>query len=828
MPYPPFRSRRVRSLVVVSIRLASLALLVASFPASLAAADLDFAHDIAPILRQHCAKCHAGDKLQGGFSLNTREELLAGGESGKVVVPGKSGASALIERITTTDADLRMPPEGPRLPPGQVGKLKAWIDTGMKWEPGLTLAKSAYEPPLKPRRPTLPPGEGNPLDRLVNVHLAAKKLPPLEPIGDAEFLRRASLDLVGLLPEPDVTQKFLADPASEKRAALVGSLLADDVAYAEHWLTFWNDLLRNDYSGTGFITGGRKQITTWLYRSLVDNKPYDQMVRELISPSAESEGFIQGIRWRGDVSASQSNEIQFSQSVSQSLLGINMKCASCHDSFVDRWKLNDAYGLAAIFSNRPLPNHRCDKPTGETAKARWIFPELGDVRADAPQPERLKQLAALLVHPDNGRLSRTIVNRLWQRLLGRGIVHPVDAMDSEPWSADVLDFLAADLQDHGYDLKHTLALIATSRTYQARIHSTDEATAKRANEFRGPVARRLSAEQFVDAVWQLTGAAPVRTDAGVVRGRTNAPKSGVKDADPTAAESAKLTARWIWSSPDAAAGAPASQTVVFRHRFELSQAPRTAIASLTCDNEYALFVNGQPAASDTNWETVESVALEGKLKQGANELVVVAFNGGAGPNPAGFVCELRVRYADGKSTTIASNDAWQWTSTKPDGRGRFKKEPDDWKPAAVLANPAVWEGRVAADLLAGLSNVTSIRMVRASLMKNDFLMRSLGRPHREQIVTARPEELTTLEAIDLANSEILANYLARGGQRWVTQAATDPRQAVESIYWYALCRAPTADEATLALELLGPQPTPDRAADLLWCILMLPEFQFIR
>ena len=93
----------------------------------------------------------------------------------------------------------------------------------------------------------------------------------------------------------------------------------------------------------------------------------------------------------------------------------------------------------------PLKIARCDKETGAVAQAAWIFPELGQVKADAPQPERLKQLAALMTHPEeNGRFTRTIVNRLWHRLMGRGIVHPVDAMQTEPWSADLLDFLAAE------------------------------------------------------------------------------------------------------------------------------------------------------------------------------------------------------------------------------------------------------------------------------------------------------------------------------------------------------------------------------------------------
>ncbi len=125
--------------------------------------------------------------------------------------------------------------------------------------------------------------------------------------------------------------------------------------------------MRNDYVGTGYIDGGRRPISRWLITALRGNKPYDAFVRELVAPSVESEGFANGIIWRGRVNASQIRELQFSQNVGQVFLGINLKCASCHDSFIDDWKLEDAYGLAAVVADAPLEIHRCDMPTGRTA-----------------------------------------------------------------------------------------------------------------------------------------------------------------------------------------------------------------------------------------------------------------------------------------------------------------------------------------------------------------------------------------------------------------------------------------------------------------------------
>jgi hypothetical protein len=205
------------------------------------------------------------------------------------------------------------------------------------------------------------------------------------PLDDAAFLRRVSLDLVGLLPTPERLEAFLADPAPDKRERAVGELLDDDQAYAEHWLTFWNDLLRNDYEGTGYIDGGRKAITPWLYRALRENTPYDRFVRELISPTPESEGFIKGIKWRGAVNASQVPELQFAQNVGQVFLGVNLKCASCHDSFIDSWKLDDTYALAAVIADAPLELYRCDKPTGATGPGPIPLPRAGLDRRRATQ-----------------------------------------------------------------------------------------------------------------------------------------------------------------------------------------------------------------------------------------------------------------------------------------------------------------------------------------------------------------------------------------------------------------------------------------------------------
>ena len=816
--------------VLQAIKLATsvLAMIPIGAQPVLAQKPIDFAHEIVPVLRKHCAECHSGDNRKGSFSIDTRSDILKGSENGLVIELGKSAASRIMDLLTSDIEGERMPPEGARVSPREVELLKRWIDAGVPWEDGFAFRAPAYEPPLKPRNPELPAarnGRMHPIDRVIDNHIATFEAPVPGSISDEAFARRSALDITGLLPETEKLQRFLNDKSPNRRASFIDALLADDEAYAEHWLTFWNDLLRNDYGGTGFITGGRKQISGWLYDSLLTNKPYNRFVHELIAPPTDaSRGFIEGIKWRGEVSAGQTVEIQFAQSVSQSLLGINMKCASCHDSFVDRWKLDEAYGLAAIYSSKDLEIHRCDKAIGRIAKAKWLFPELGDVDATAKPDERLRQLADLMTHPENGRFTRTIVNRLWHRMMGRGIVHPTDSMHTEPWCSDLLDMLASDFLQHGYDLKHTLRFIANSAAYQSQTEVLTVDADTRAYSYHGPRAKRMTAEQFIDTVWQLTDAAPTRMDATFVRGKVGVPF----------ANSLSLTANWIWSTDGKIKPHASGEKRSFRKQFQLPMSFGQAGAVITCDNRFTMFLNGKKVASGDNWETPVGVRLQG-LVTGKNELLVVAENQGNAPNPAGLFFEAKVwsegvaPESDAPLLTLVSDGSWEFTAKTPNDKGKYAKEPKDWQPAVAVAAQGTWSA-VVPKLQAELARSTTVShsMVRASLLKSDPMMRALGRPNRDQIVSMRPNELTTLEAMELANGSILANTLTTGAENLFKVQWLNNNAMVEWLYPFAYSRSPNKEELSVANELLGSEMTARGIEDLLWVVVMQPEFQWVR
>lgn len=475
--------------------------------------------EVRTILAHNCYSCHSETKTKGDLRLDSREAMMKGGKDGVVIIPDHPDKSELIRRISLPKGDKEaMPTKGKRLTEREINVLKFWIEKGALWPDGKQ--KSIYRvAALEPRNPALPAANGDiilPVDRFVNVYFQKNKIAWKPVVNDRIYIRRVYLDIIGLLPPPEKIEAFVADTRPDKRELLAKELLSRNDDYAQHWISFWNDALRNDYSGTGYITGGRFDITKWLYTSLEVNKPYNWFVKELISPTKESAGFIKGIQWRGTINSSQRTEMQAAQNVSQVLLGLNLKCASCHDSFISDWKLADSYAFANIFADTLLEINRCDKPTGKIAGTKILFPELGEISVNATTEKRLRQLADFLVQPKDGRLYRTAVNRIWAQLLGRGIVEPVDMMDNMPWSEDLLDWMASDFVANGYDMKKLIYTIVTSKTYQLPSSSVKEASDIMANtyKFTGMVRRRLSAEQFTDAL--STAFTPVYADSAIV------------------------------------------------------------------------------------------------------------------------------------------------------------------------------------------------------------------------------------------------------------------------------------------------------------------------
>jgi uncharacterized membrane protein/mono/diheme cytochrome c family protein len=463
------------------------------------------------IFAHNCYKCHGDEKVKGELRLDSKGMTFKGGENGPVIIPGNSAESELFRRISlpSSHKDV-MPSKGKKLSESDIAIINFWIQQGAPWPDGPDKNEIFKNAALAPRNPALPSASGihtNPVDRWTNQYFVKNKIEWPELVDDRTYLRRIFLDIIGLLPTQQDVEAFSKDTRPDKRAIWSRKLLDREDDYAINWLTFWNDALRNDYTGTGYITNGRYAITDWLYKSIKSNKPYDQFVKELVSPDESSKGFVEGIKWRGVVNSSQRTEMQAAQNVSQVFLGLNLKCASCHNSFISDWKLEDAYAFANIFADTTLEINRCDKPTGKFTDARMLWKELGSIDNKAKVSVKRAQLAENLVKPQNGRLYRTLVNRIWAQIMGRGFIEPLDMMDNDPWSQDMLDWIAFNFQQNKSDIKELIYLITTSNTYQlpsAGFKEPNEIVALE-YKFTGRLRKRMTAEQFADAGSALFG-----------------------------------------------------------------------------------------------------------------------------------------------------------------------------------------------------------------------------------------------------------------------------------------------------------------------------------
>ena len=782
--------------------------------AALGAADfspeqLTLSAEARGIFAHHCTKCHGQQKQKGELRLDTKEYALKGGEDGVVLVPEKAAESEIIKRVMLPKGhDDAMPPKGGPLEVGDIETLRKWIAAGAPWPEGETAGIVFQRASLAPRKPRFPDGSEkikNPVDKFVAAYFRDQKMTSPPRIDDRAFLRRVSLDSIGLLPTWGEVKAFKGD-----REAAVDALLARRDDYAVHWMSFWNDSLRNDYSGTGYLTGGRRQISEWLYAALRDDMPYDQFVRELIAPHPASEGFITGIRWRGDVSAGQRNELQAAQGVAQVFLGLNLKCASCHDSFINDYKLKDAHALAAVFADKPLAVFRCDKPTGEETAAGFFWPELGSIDPQKSRAERQQQLAALLTKKENGRLARTLVNRLWAACFGRGLVESVDVMDNKPWSQDLLDWLAWDFAENGWNVKHTLRVILTSITYQLPGVAVPEpdALTKSSFVFKGPVVRRLSAEEFADAV-----------------GRVAAPLYTKRIFNPTA-RNASLAgkAQWIWHEEKDRKGITFPEGKrYFRAKFTLPEKSivRSARVVATADDEFTLHMDGQRVLSGTAWQTAESTDIT-KRVTGRRQVVLAVEATNRSSGPAGLRLAIAVWFVNEKAPLIVlSNANWLTSAEAPAGWEQSKFDDSKWaKPAVLGADVPPW-GLINNFVL--VESQTSQPgqpdpLVRAALVENDAFQNILGRPIRDQVNMSRPTATTLLQALTFANGHTFTDAIERAAKDWSTRSP-DANARLDAIYHAVLLREPRADERTFA------NAAP---ADLLWSLVLTPEFQLIR
>ncbi|MBI3208316.1 MAG: DUF1553 domain-containing protein [Candidatus Solibacter usitatus] len=367
------------------------------------------------------------------------------------------------------------------------------------------------------QQPFPPLEANNRIDELVYRKLRSLGIPPSPGATDFEFLRRVRLDATGVLPTAAEVRAFLADDRPDKRGMLIERLLASD-EFTDFWTLKWSDLLRikSEYP----VRIWPKAVAVyyqWVRESVAANKPYDQFVHELITSNGSNfrngpANFVRAVPSKDPQTIGETAALLF--------LGARFGCARCHGHPSESWSVEDHLGLGAFFGKvnfKPTlewkeeivysdPKRNLRHPSTRLMVAPKTPGGAQSIIAPDSDPRLL--FAEWLTSPNNPFFTRNIVNRIWFWLLGRGIVQePDDLRDSNPpENPELLDYLAKTLVENHYDLKSIFRLILNSRTYQRssmpnRWNTWDEA------HFSHYRAKRLSAEQLLDAVSQVTGIA---------------------------------------------------------------------------------------------------------------------------------------------------------------------------------------------------------------------------------------------------------------------------------------------------------------------------------
>ena len=354
-----------------------------------------------------------------------------------------------------------------------------------------------------------PPAK-NYIDDLVFKKLQQMQILPSDVCADDEFIRRVYLDVIGLLPTASETQAFLADTAPDKRARLIDALL-ERPEYAEYWGLKWGDLLR--VNSKKVSAPGVHKFRRWIVAAIRDNMPYDQFVATLLTAQGNTFDNPPANYFR---TATDTNDC--SETTAQLFLGIRIQCAKCHNHPFERWTQDNYYGIGAFF-NRVQRKKGASADdlmvwvarTGEVTQPRtgkqmkpWL-PLTGDLELPGEE-DRRGEFVKWLAGKDNPLFAHAGVNRLWGYLIGRGIVEPVDDFraSNPPSNGPLLEALAKDFIEHGFDQKYIVRTILNSRTYQlsSRKNPFNQNDTK---YFSHAQTRLLAAEQLLDAICQVSG-----------------------------------------------------------------------------------------------------------------------------------------------------------------------------------------------------------------------------------------------------------------------------------------------------------------------------------
>ena len=371
---------------------------------SLTADDhVDYLEQVKSVLRERCYACHGALKQHGGLRLDTAALAIKGGDSGAAIIPGDVDASLLLKRVAASDANERMPPEGEPLKPGQIAALRNWITQK-------ATAPADEKPEHDSRdhwafrtavRPALPRVEGatqqqshwqrNPIDAFVATEHRKRGLAPQADADRRIWLRRVSLNLIGLPPTRDEQDNFIADQSDRAYDKVVTRLL-ESPQYGQRWGRHWMDVWRySDWWGLGAeVRNSQKHIwhwRDWIIESLNDDKGYDQMLREMLAADELYPNDLNRLRATGFLARQYfifNRTTWLDEAIEHSakaMMGLTFNCAKCHDHKYDPLTHDEYYQFRAIFEPYQI---RTEMLPGQTDFEKNGIPRAFDAHLDVP------------------------------------------------------------------------------------------------------------------------------------------------------------------------------------------------------------------------------------------------------------------------------------------------------------------------------------------------------------------------------------------------------------------------------------------------------------
>jgi hypothetical protein len=360
--------------------------------------------------------------------------------------------------------------------------------------------------------------EANFIDTLVFDKLKKLHLAPSELCDDETFLRRVTLDLIGLPPTREEYDRFVADTDKNKRAKLIDQLL-DRPEFIDLWSMKWGELLRiravNNQPQYGRDAKAMWSYAAWVHEQMAANRPINEIVADLVVGNGSN---IKQPTSNLYTSNERLTPQKTAEDFGQVFLGTRIQCAQCHNHPFDRWTMDDYYGFASFFAgvnmkrgvegrevlvyNNPANNTVEHPVTGSRMKPKFLGGDAPNVEGQDPRISLAKWLTA----PDNAAFNQTMANIIWSHFSGRGIVEPVDdvRISNPPSNKELLTALGAKLAEYGFDKKKLIRDICNSRTYQlsAATNATNELDDM---YFSHSYIRRLQAEVLLDTITRITG-----------------------------------------------------------------------------------------------------------------------------------------------------------------------------------------------------------------------------------------------------------------------------------------------------------------------------------